>query len=177
MQSKIFAVLAFAAVAHAQFPPACSDIPNASLISAVLPVIPASAITNPTGFAQDVASSFQAGETPTWFSMLPSDIQSCFAAGAIATEIPSSIMTVTGDATIQTSTVVSTDVMTSTGESTTATITEEHTSTMTDVVSSETETDSAAEETSTSTGGAALPTAVIGAGVAGALGFLGMIAL
>jgi hypothetical protein len=54
-------------------------IPSNSILGVLQTALPSSlvaeAITNSAAVASEIASQFAAGETPTWFSALPSDIQ------------------------------------------------------------------------------------------------------
>ena len=46
------------------------------LVTALPPSLLAIAVTNPAEVASIIASSFAAGQTPAWFSALPSGVQS-----------------------------------------------------------------------------------------------------
>jgi hypothetical protein len=189
MQYKALSLVALAAGVSAQaiIP---TDSVGASVINVLATAIPPEsislAVNNPASFSALLASSLAAGKTPAWYVALPSDVKSYLpllypasttaeatlspTPSASASEIetpsitptpsgrPSFTGTVgTGSTTLGNSTIgsVSSATLGSTGGA-----------------NSEVPTGSAV-----STGGASYPTAVFGAGVAGALGFLGMLAL
>ncbi|KAF2496190.1 hypothetical protein BU16DRAFT_581588 [Lophium mytilinum] len=179
------------------------DPTEASVLSVLLTALPSSllqiAITNQNEVGSIIASSFSAGETPGWYSALPNDVKSYLpilyaeqtptpssssVASASSTPAPSSsssvltvISTVVGtvSATISPSgngTVVST-VHSPTLSATTA----GSESSIASASGASGASGATAAASSTQTGGASYPTAVMGAGIAGALGFLGMLAM
>ncbi|KAF2813319.1 uncharacterized protein BDZ99DRAFT_517590 [Mytilinidion resinicola] len=179
---------------------------EASVLSVLLTALPSSllqiAITNQAEVGSIIASSFSAGETPGWYSALPNDVKSYLpilyaeqtptstststptpSSSSIASSTPapsssSSVLTVistavgTVSATISPSgngTVIST-VHSPTLSATSA-------GSESSIASASASASASAAASSTQTGGASYPTAVMGAGIAGALGFLGMLAM
>lgn len=165
-----------------------------SVLATALPLSLLSiAITNPNAVASIISSEFAAGETPAWYSSLPANIKSyltadaatafltsstpapstssSFSASAYATSTPATTPAPTvvssGTAIASLGSVVSS--LNSTFHSATLS-----TSTKATLAAS---TGASAAATAASTGAASLPTAVIGAGLAGALSMLGMLVL
>jgi hypothetical protein len=139
---------------------------SAALIGALPSSILAVAITNPSAAATIISSEFATG-TPTWFTKLPSDVQTYFLTAqgaAVPTAAPTgnngTLSTATGKFSNST-----TAAATSSGLTTK----------LTSAAASTAATTSA--KSSSSTGGAALPTGIVGAGIAGAIGLMGMLAL
>ena len=142
------------------------------LLTALPPSLLSIAATNTDEVISIVASSFSAGETPAWFSALPTDVQSYLLSGAAFTATPmdtASISSVQASIGATLSPSLNTTAISSVhSASLKATTTE---------ASSVAGSPSSAGASSTSSGGASYPSAVVGAGVAGALGLLGMLAL
>jgi len=144
------------------------DINPLSASLAILGVLPSSlrslALVNATAAGEEISSEFLTG-TPTWFTQLPTDVQSYFitagAAGdAVPTAVPSgSNSTATG--------IFSNSTMTTSGSGS---------STITAAATTAAAASSAAASSSSS-GGAALPTQAIAGGFAGLVGLAGMLAL
>lgn len=161
----------------------------AVLATALPPSLVAIGVTNPAEVGSIVASSFSAGNTPAWYSGLPSDVKNYLTvlyAAVTPSSTPSSTPAPSSSASVVT--IVSTSVAIVSNTANTATISPSGNSTVISTVHSATlspttlKTGAAASTgtqaaSSTSTGGASLPTAVMGAGIAGAIGFLGMLAL
>ncbi|RMZ10505.1 hypothetical protein D0862_03233 [Hortaea werneckii] len=78
MQYKLLTVSALAASAFA-VPQASQTQELVSVLSVLQTALPSSlvaeALTNSAAVSSEIASQFSAGETPTWFTALPSDMQ------------------------------------------------------------------------------------------------------
>ena len=131
------------------------------------------ALASSSAFAAEMASSLSAGNTPSWYQALPSDVKSLlpvlYPGAAEATPTPS--VTPSG-----------TPVITSIIDASSVVPTAANSSTVS--VQSPTLSASGSSSASASVSGlestgaaAAYPTAAIGAGVGAAIGFFGMIAL
>ncbi|KAK3060420.1 hypothetical protein LTS18_008579 [Coniosporium uncinatum] len=184
------------------------------LITALPPSLLAVAATNPAAVSSEIAAEFSASGAPSWFTALPTDVQSYLlgapAVGATPTAsngIPtnSANMTMPTGAGVINGTIGgiaggngttgvngttgangATDGSTTSaaGLSTVASVpgrSSSAASTRTGASSSagspSGSAGAAGSSSPASTGGAALPTAVIGAGIAGVVGFVGMLAL
>lgn len=75
MKYSIIALPAIAAVASAQDLNSIFNVLQTALPSSLV----AEALTNSAAVSSEIASQFAAGETPSWYSALPTDIQSYFA--------------------------------------------------------------------------------------------------
>lgn len=75
MKYSIVALPAIAAVASAQDLNSIFNVLQTALPSSLV----AEALTNSAAVSSEIASQFAAGETPSWYSALPTDIQSYFA--------------------------------------------------------------------------------------------------
>jgi len=153
------------AAAVAAVPQEKRSVNPASASLALLQALPSSlqavALTNSAAAASEISAEFATG-TPTWFTVLPTDVQTYFltAAGSAAPMTTGfSNTTVTGK------------FHNSTTSSAAATSSAEASSTEAAASASGT------ASSSSSSGGAAMPTQMISAGLAGALGFIGMLAL
>jgi len=138
---------------------------------AVYSVLPSSlqaeALTNPAAAASEISAEFASSATPTWFSKLSPDVQSYFLAQGAATTTAGPIATgVSGGNTTSIGPYSNTTITTSSGAATTAAATT--------LLAAGTTTGTS---TSSSTGGASMPTQVVGAGLAGAIGLIGMLVL
>ncbi|KAF1981088.1 hypothetical protein K402DRAFT_425677 [Aulographum hederae CBS 113979] len=182
MQLQTLTLLSLPAVAVAQLAPYPVEkrqdaIPDQSSIrSVLLTAIPSSlldvAATNPVEFSSIIASEFAEATPPAWFTSLPTDIQTLLLATptAASSGMPGSSV----NSTLPMPTGSTNSTTGGNGTVSNSTITSS-TRTMPTLPS---DASTSAEQTSTtSTGGAALPSAVIGAGIAGAIGFVGMLAL
>jgi len=139
---------------------------------AVYSVLPSSlqaeALTNPGAAASAISAEF-ATATPTWFSELSPDIQTYLlgqgatttALVALSTGLSGSNITATG--------IYSNTTITSSGAAASSSAAK--------TTGAAAGTTSGKASTSSSTGGASMPTQVIGAGLAGAIGLIGMLAL
>ncbi|KAF2120799.1 hypothetical protein BDV96DRAFT_565553 [Lophiotrema nucula] len=181
---KSLAVLALSAAALAaeekrQVIP--TDSLGFSVLSVLATAIPQSeqsaARANATAFALSVASSISAGTPPSWYQALPSDVKSYLpilypvAAPASTTAAPTSAPTSSvGTASVGTGSTIQNVTVSSVSSATLGT---------TGGANSEapSSTGGSASTSGPATGAAAYPTAVVGAGVAGALGFVAMLAL
>ncbi|TKA71726.1 hypothetical protein B0A49_05732 [Cryomyces minteri] len=219
MQYKALTLLALsaAAIAAPEKRQAASSPDLISIISVLQTALPQSlvqmAFTNSAGVSSEIASQFAAGATPTWFTALPSDIQTYLvplatngaafssavanatgvvgAPGVNATAIAGNTTAIgvaqssilSSIAAANSSTVAnatsagvvnlsSTASITGSGSSSGSSSSAARTST-----SSRTSASAAAGSSSTSSAGASLPTAVVGMGLAGVVGFVGMLAL
>lgn len=176
MQFKALTVLALSALVIAS--PELEKRQNASttenptelsvlsvLATALPPSLLAIGYTNAPEVGSIIASAFSAGQTPAWYSALPSDVKSYLPilySEEAPTTTPLSISA--GISSSLNTTAISSVQSASLKATTTA-------------AGSVTGSASSAGASSTSSGGASYPSAVVGAGVAGALGLLGMLAL
>ncbi|KAF2717553.1 hypothetical protein K431DRAFT_232871, partial [Polychaeton citri CBS 116435] len=142
-----------------------------SVISVLRTALPTSliyeALTNPAAVSSEIASEFAAGQTPSWYSALPSDVQTILQpnASAIATGLSSSITSYPNATAI-------------TGNSTVLPTGGLGNGTSGSNFTTSSRSGSGSGSQSTSTGnGATLPTAVFGMGLAGAAGLMGMLVL
>ncbi|KAH7114448.1 hypothetical protein B0J11DRAFT_584865 [Dendryphion nanum] len=122
------------------------------IITAIPPTQLSKALNDEAAFSSEIASSLSAGKTPEWFLALPSDVKSLlpslYPAQAAALTAPATTAAATSSATSAASaTQVPAQVST------------------------------AAVVSTSSKGAAARPTGVVGAGIAGAIGVLGMLVL
>jgi len=150
------------------------SVDPASASLALFGVLPSSlqavALTNPAAAASEISSEFETG-TPTWFTKLPTDVQTYFITAAGSAVPTTTAFTGTGGSLYSSNS-------TSTGKFLNSTITSTGSTTSDSATTSGSGTAaSTTASSSSSTGGASLPTQVIGAGIAGALGVLGMLAL
>ncbi|KAF2189549.1 hypothetical protein K469DRAFT_700758 [Zopfia rhizophila CBS 207.26] len=129
------------------------------------------ATANPSAFSAQLASSLSAGQTPEWYQALPSDVKSY-----LPKLYPNTVSAVTTAS--ETAAASLSSSLASERSSISASISSAANSTAVAAVSSAAlaPTGGANSATTASTGGASYPTAV-GAGIAGAMGFLGMLAL
>jgi len=141
-----------------------TDEVGKSVLLVLATAIPSSelaiAIANPTSFASELASSLNAGETPSWYQALPSDVKSYLpqlypaAVSATATETPAS------SSPLMTPSASGSGLPTG-GNSTRISTVSSATLKSTGGANSQTPT------TSSTAGAAPYPTAVVGAGLAG----------
>ncbi|KXT10856.1 hypothetical protein AC579_1954 [Pseudocercospora musae] len=167
MQYKLFAAAALAAAAYAQVDGTAEQSAQAaellSVVSVLQTALPSSliqeALTNSAGVSSELASEFAAGQTPSWFTALPSDVQTYLVpAGAIATANATAITSASGapyPSANSTSRSSTTGSSSETGASGTG----------------------SSNESSSSSEAGAMPTAILGAGLAGAVGIVGLLAL
>ncbi|KAF2255602.1 hypothetical protein BU26DRAFT_512568 [Trematosphaeria pertusa] len=167
----LVSLTALAAGASAQLDSSVQASVASVLLTAIPPESLQLALTNSASFSAELASSLSAGNTPEWYQALPSDVKTLLPqlypastpalTTALETTTPAATPSPTGAVSGSSSaplnsTVISTVVSPTLGTTGGAN----------------------SESTTGSTGGApAYPTAVVGAGLAGALGFLGMLAL
>ncbi|KAF2733171.1 hypothetical protein EJ04DRAFT_513379 [Polyplosphaeria fusca] len=162
--------------------PVVTDSVGFSVLSVLATAIPASdqsaALANRTAFALAVASSIAAGTPPAWYNALPSDVKSLLPSlyPAPTPAMTTSAASETGASSASSSASVGT-ISSGVTNTTAATSFQSPTLSSTEGGASETSGAPASTGTSASGNGAAYPTAVLGAGVAGALGVLGMLAL
>ncbi|KAK5123064.1 hypothetical protein LTR85_003260 [Meristemomyces frigidus] len=196
MQYTILAVSALAASAFAA-PQASSSENLVSVLSVLQTALPSSviaeALTNSAAVSSEIASEFAAGNTPTWFTALPSDIQTYLvpAATTAANITSANATTILGTATgiAANSSAVSgaqSGILASASAHNSSVISRASlgTSTASSSGSSSSSTGSSSGSSGSSSGssssssaGASMPTAIIGAGLAGALGVVGLFAL
>ncbi|KAF9740742.1 hypothetical protein PMIN01_00281 [Paraphaeosphaeria minitans] len=206
MQFYAVVVAAMAAAVSAQFPTNIDPAQQSALLvlaTALPPSVLAAAATNQAGFASEVASSIAAGNTPEWYQALPTDVKAALASiypvSTSAEETPSetaapssssyeasslsssssssssssyeasSVAETTTTAAITSAPVV---VPSGTGASSIGTNSTGITSVNTPTLSG-----TGSPQPTDSPGAASVPSAAIGAGIAGALAFLGMLAL
>ncbi|OAL50746.1 hypothetical protein IQ07DRAFT_436496 [Pyrenochaeta sp. DS3sAY3a] len=153
--------LAVGATAQTTVP---ADVANSVLmvLATALPTDSISyALASPTAFANEMASSLAAGNTPAWYQALPSDVKSLLPV-VYALEV-----TTTPSATPSITSIIDSSVTPSATANSTAISLRPSASASPSVASGPASTGAAA----------AYPTAAVGAGVGAALGFLGMLAL
>ncbi|KAF2274575.1 uncharacterized protein EI97DRAFT_102752 [Westerdykella ornata] len=171
--SASLALLALSSCAFAQGLQ-ITDSVAASVLNVLATAIPAesvsSALADPSAFSSELASSLSAGSTPGWYQSLPADVKSylplLYPAVAPATTTPPSSEP--------------TGAETSSGAAPTVSGSPsgKNVTSITSVLSPTPSASKTGPASSQSSGGAAaLPTGMINAGVVGALGLLGMIAL
>lgn len=161
-----------------------------ALATALPPSVLAVAATNQAAFASEVASSIAAGNTPEWYQALPTDVKSALAsiypvstpaestpsetvAPSSSNEV-SSVVETTAAVTSAPAVVTSAPVVvpSGTGASSIGTNSTGVTSVNTPTLSG-----TGSVQPTEAPGAASVPSAAIGAGIAGALAFLGMLAL
>ena len=160
------------------------------LLTALPPSALAEAAASPTAFAQEVASEISAGNPPAWYTALPPSVQSYLqqsvATGSVGSvSLPSasisSVTIIAGN-----STIVANGTIIPNGNSTihtTRPATRPHgppahpTNAQESSAVASASAASASAASSSSSGGASMPTAIIGAGLAGAVGIVGLFAL
>ena len=143
------------------------------LLTALPPSLLAIAVTNTAAVASIIESAFSAGQTPAWFSALPTDVQNYLLYSEVtptATPVGNSISSVQASI----GATLSPSLNTTTVSYVHSASLKATTTTAGGVAGSASGTSGAH---ASSTGGASYPSAVVGAGVAGALGLLGMLAL
>ncbi|KAK4634366.1 hypothetical protein CLAFUW4_00840 [Fulvia fulva] len=152
----------------------------ASVISVLQTALPSSliqeALTNSAAVASDISAEFAAGSTPAWFTALPTDVQTYLvpsqlypnatATGTLISVGPTNSANATGYGN-------STRSSSTSGRST-------NTVTATETGEGSEETGASAtqgESSSSSSAGASMPSAIVGMGLAGAVGLVGVLAL
>ncbi|KAK3720399.1 hypothetical protein LTR37_003811 [Vermiconidia calcicola] len=189
MQFKLIALSAFMAAASAQVEDASSLNPL-TVLSVLQTALPSSlysqALISPTAVASQVASQFAAGNTPSWYTALPTPIQSYLQASA---SVNGTGAVTNGTAGVIHTTGSNSSTLTTTSTRRTGALTTERTTrggndetttrTRAGGAGSDASSSAAAGSASASesTGGASLPTAIVGAGVAGVFGVVGLLAL
>ncbi|CAO2650478.1 Nn.00g017700.m01.CDS01 [Neocucurbitaria sp. VM-36] len=133
------------------------------------------ALASSSAFAEEMASSLAAGNTPSWYQALPSEVKSLlpvlYPGAAEATPTPSGSVTPSGTPAI-TSIIDSSSVVPTAANSSTVSVKSPTLSASGSISAT------ASVSMPESTGGAAaFPNAAIGAGVGAVIGFLGMLAL
>ena len=162
---------------------------SVSIFSVLQTALPSSlvaeALTNSAAVSNQIASQFLAGETPSWFQELPSDIQTYIVPVAPVTTGVVDL----GNGTTTNATIISSMTGNSTGNATAGTTTTRSSNTITtNTASSTDDSDSSSgsggsgsdsSDSASESGNAvnAAPTAFIGAGLAGAVGLVGLLAL
>lgn len=147
-----------------------------ALATALPPSILQVAATNQAGFASEIASSIKAGNTPEWYQALPTDVKSALASiypvttAAYAT--PSETAAPSSSYAVTSASVIVTSVPSGTGASSIGTNSTGITSVNTPTLSG-----TGSPQPTEAPGAASIPSAAVGAGIAGVLAFLGMIAL
>ena len=172
-----------------------------ALATALPPSVLAQAATNQAGFASEIASSLAAGSTPEWYQALPTDVKSALASiYPVQTPAQTTPAETSSPSPSSSPSSSSTEEVTVTEVSTSAeaTITEVSTSvvvvpsgtgasgignngTAVTSINKPTLSSSGAEtgspQPTEQPGAASIPSAAIGAGIAGAIAFIGMLAL
>ena len=149
---------------------------SASVYAVLATALPSSlvaeALTNSQAVASEIASEFSAGSTPAWFTSLPTAIQS-YLLGPVASQAANAtgLLNSTAVANSSSATVVKTKTNT---HGQTTLVTGSNTQTAAGASSSAA---SSSGASSSSSGGASMPTNIIGAGLAGAVGLVGLLAL
>ncbi|OCK74643.1 hypothetical protein K432DRAFT_386698 [Lepidopterella palustris CBS 459.81] len=182
MQLKSLTILAFSAMAMAQ----SANPTEVSVLQVLATALPSSllavAATNPAALGSIISSEFAAGQTPAWYSALPPDVKSYLPILA-SEELGSTTMLAspTGPVSVQPTSVgnaTSMAISASIGSVNNSTVVSSvHPATLTTTGGAAGASSTKAAASSSSSGGASYPTAVVGAGIAGAIGFLGMLAL
>lgn len=132
--------------------------------------------TNSAAVASEISSAFEAGNTPSWFTALPTAVQTYLVPVAETGNVTAIQSSVSGAPTV---------IVNSTANSTLATTRRTPTVTRTTSGSDSESTGSNDDDSSstsdssseTSSGGASVPTAIMGMGLAGAAGLVGLLAL
>jgi len=188
MQFKLLALSAIAASVSAQ----SSSLNPLSVLSVLETALPSSllaeALTNSAAVSSQIASEFSAGSTPSWFSALPTPIQSYLTHGSGSNATSAVISNISNATALANSTTIS---RSGTAVTTKAVLPHHHTKsagsagtlTSTQSVSGMASSSapaagsSSAAAASASSGSGAIPTAVVGAGLAGVVGIVGLFAL
>ena len=140
------------------------------LATALPPSLLAIGVTNAAEVGTIIASEFSAGQTPGWYSALPSDVKSY-----LPILFSEEAATTTPLSSVQAS--ISAGISSSLNTTTISSVHSASLKATTTAAGSVAGSASSAGASSTSSAGASYPSAVVGAGVAGALGLLGMLAL
>ncbi|KAK3068024.1 hypothetical protein LTR53_014726 [Teratosphaeriaceae sp. CCFEE 6253] len=204
MQYTILAVSAFAASVLAQdTTAAAASINPISLYSVLQTALPSSlvaeALTNSAAASSEIAAQFAAGQTPTWFSALPSDIKTYLvplatnpaalssAAGNVtgaanATGILGGNGTAIGGVAQSSSAALNSSAssVVAVGSSSSAAAgmaSMTASGAATSASASAASATGASGSSSTASAAGAIPTAVVGMGLAGVVGFVGLLAL
>ena len=159
-----------------------------SLISVLATAIPEEqasyAVASPSAFAEEMASSFEAGDYPAWYQALPSDVKEllpvAYPASVEATSTPAPTSTPSPTASASESEVTSSAYMAiTTSVGTLSTVASAgHNSTVTDVHMPTLSGSATKSAPAVATANAATyPGAAMGAGVGAVLGFVGMLVL
>ncbi|KAF2430531.1 hypothetical protein EJ08DRAFT_697275 [Tothia fuscella] len=176
-------LFALIAAVSAQVDPAVASL---QLYQALPSSLQAIAIASPAAAATIISAEFVTG-IPTWFTVLPTDVQTYFLTkGADAVPTTASAVIPTGlrnstAAAIPTG--LSNSTATGSGRLSNSTITSTRAGASSSLAAASSSLSSALASASssarsaTSSGGASLPTQVVGAGLMGALGLVGMLAL
>lgn len=146
-----------------------------TVVSVLQTALPSSLVqeflTNSAEASSAIASEFAAGSIPSWFTGLPSDVQTyLFPSGAVATADATAI---TSGPSMPSAYSTESAYGTSTGSSQITSTSDSDSSSKT----SASRTSSTASSSETYSAGASMPTAVMGVGLAGAVGFVGLLAL
>jgi hypothetical protein len=143
------------------------------LATALPPSLLAIAVTNAAEVGSIIESEFSAGQTPAWYSALPSDVKSYLP--ILYSEEAAAATSVAPITSVQAS--ISGGISSSLNTTTISSVHSASLKATTTAAGSVAGSAASAGASSTSTAGASYPSAVVGAGVAGALGLLGMLAL
>ncbi|KAJ4296411.1 hypothetical protein N0V90_006456 [Kalmusia sp. IMI 367209] len=188
MQLKACVMATLAAAVSAQLPTGIDPAASSVLLQLVT-VLPsdvlAVAVTNQAAFASEIASSIGAGKTPEWYQALPTGVKSVLASlYPVSTPAASTPSETAASSYVTEVTETSVTVITSTPSAPSATGASSIGSNSTAITSVNTPTLSGTPTGSTGSpsgsalpGAASVPSAAIGAGLAGVLGFLGLLAL
>ncbi|ORY13715.1 hypothetical protein BCR34DRAFT_586305 [Clohesyomyces aquaticus] len=180
MKLRTVVIALSATGAFAQLPGEVTNSAVASVLSVLATAIPpesiSQALQNPDSFASALSSELLVGSTPGWFQSLPADVKSILpqlypAQAAATTTDVSSTPSASASATVFSSR--ASISASSSGSLNSTAITSVNSPTLSATGGKS----SAASTSAVSTGGASYPTAVVGAGIAGAIGFLGMLAM
>ncbi|KAF4556955.1 Hypothetical protein D9617_1g088370 [Elsinoe fawcettii] len=180
-----FSTVAFVSALSATAMAQSQSIDLVSVYQVLQTALPSSlvqeALTNSDAVSSQIASQFAAGQTPSWFTALPTDIQSFLIGGAAETGTPASnSATATGN---------STAAVTSAAGNASASVSQisgsvsSRVSSITGAIASGASSrasgasGSAASGTAGSSGMAAKPTGIIGGAMLGAAGIIGLLAL
>lgn len=172
MQFKALAFVAALAMGVSAQEPLPEDV-SASVLQVLLTALPPSALslaaTNAPAFQSEMYSSLSAGNIPEWYQALPSDVKTILPQlyPAAAPTETSAEATTTATETSTSTEVAGTISGRPTGGSNSTTTVNSPTLSTTGGSGAPTQTDN----------GAAFPSAVLGSGIAGALGVIGMLIL
>ncbi|KAF2770963.1 hypothetical protein EJ03DRAFT_326032 [Teratosphaeria nubilosa] len=183
MQYKLLATIAFAATAFAQTTSVdySSSVSVLSVLETALPSsLIAEAVTNSAAVSSQIASEFAEGSTPGWFQSLPPDVKTYLvpvSSTATATAASSGTAAATGASYGSGISTGSSGIMGGNTTAATAVTTGSLSSSSSSASTSSGSSAASATGSSSSSAGASMPTAMFGAGIAGVMGLVCLLAL